>query len=42
MHGQPVIKIYNAKQARLIYINVLYVNKQEFCASNWRSTKVIL
>jgi hypothetical protein len=26
----------------LILINVLYVNKQEFCASSWRSTKVIL
>jgi hypothetical protein len=24
-----------------ILINVLYVNKQEFCASGWRSTKVI-
>ena len=23
-------------------INVLYVNKQEFCTSSWRSTKVIL
>jgi len=23
-------------------MNVLYVNKQEFCASSWRSTKVIL
>jgi len=24
-----------------ILINVLYVNKQEFCASSWRSTKVL-
>jgi len=23
-------------------MNALYVNKQEFCASSWRSTKVIL
>ena len=40
--GQPIIKICSAKQVRLIYINVLYVNKQEFCASSWRSTKVML
>ena len=38
--GQPIIKICSAKQVRLIYINVLYVNKQEFCTSSWRSTKV--
>jgi hypothetical protein len=24
-----------------ILINVLYVNKHEFCASSWRSTKVM-
>jgi len=27
---------------RGILINVLYVNKQEFCASRWRSSRVIL
>ena len=25
-----------------ILINVLYVNKKEFCASSWRSARVIL
>jgi hypothetical protein len=32
----------NARNTYRILINVLYVNKQEFCASSWRSTKVIL
>jgi hypothetical protein len=47
LHGEPIIKICNAKQARQIYkkirilINVLYVNKKEFCVSSFRSTKVI-
>ena len=33
---------YNTFILILILINVLYVNKQEFCVSSWRSTKVIL
>jgi len=32
----------NARNMQGILITVLYVNKQEFCASSWRSTKVIL
>ena len=31
----------NARNIQRILINVLYVNKYEFCASNWISTKVI-
>ena len=31
--------IYNTFIIRIL-INILYVNKQEFCASSWRSTKV--
>ena len=30
----------NARNMYRILINVLYVNKQEFCTSSWRSTKV--
>jgi hypothetical protein len=30
----------NARNMYRILINVLYVNKYEFCASSWRSTKV--
>ena len=32
----------NALNMRGILINVLYVNKKEFCASSWRSARVIL
>jgi hypothetical protein len=32
----------NARNMLRILINVLYVNKQEFCASSWKSTKVFL
>jgi hypothetical protein len=32
----------NVLNMQSILINVLHVNKQEFCASSWRSTKVIL
>jgi len=30
----------SARNMQSILINVLCVNKQEFCASSWRSTKV--
>ena len=30
----------NARNMSRSLINVLYVNKQEFCTSSWRSTKV--
>ena len=30
----------NARNMYRILINILYVNKQEFCASSWRSNKV--
>jgi hypothetical protein len=30
----------NARNMKRILINVLYVNKEEFCASSWKSTKV--
>jgi len=33
--------VHRLRKKRIL-INVLYVNKQEFCASSWRSTKVIL
>ena len=42
MHGQPTIKICNAKQARQVYQykeefnKCICVNKQEFNASSWR------
>jgi len=32
----------SARNMSRILINVLYINKQEFCASSWKSTKVIL
>jgi hypothetical protein len=32
----------NARNMQRILINVLYINKQEFCASSWKSTKVIV
>jgi len=31
----------NARNMQRILINVLYVNKQEFCASSWRSNQVM-
>jgi hypothetical protein len=41
-HRPPEDEQGNAQNMQRILINVLYVNKQEFCASSWRSTKVIL
>ena len=32
----------NSRNIQRISINMLYVNKREFCASSWRSNKVIL
>jgi hypothetical protein len=32
----------NARNMYSILISVLYVNKQEFCASSWRSTKIVM
>jgi len=37
----PEDKQDSAQNRQWILINVLYVNKQEFCASSWRSTKVM-
>jgi len=41
-HRPPEDEPGNARNMQRILINVLYVNKQEFCASSWRSNEVIL
>jgi len=42
LRRRPQDEQRNARNMERILINVLYENKQEFCASSWRSTKVIL
>ena len=37
--GPPEDEQGNARNMQRILINVLYVNKQEFCASSWRSNQ---
>jgi hypothetical protein len=32
----------NVRNKYSILINILYINKYEFCASSWKSTKVVL
>ena len=40
--GPPEDEQGNARNMYKILINVLYVNKQEFCASSWKLAKIIL
>ena len=37
--GPPEDEQGNARKMQRILINVLYLNKQEFCASSWRSNQ---
>ena len=40
-HRPPENEQGNAQNMYRILINVLYINEWEFCASSWKSTKVI-
>ena len=42
LEGSATPVLYIGRTVLLRLINVLYVNKQEFSASSWRSTKVLI